>query len=78
MSVPPNSPGDGRLQRSHVVPATMPVLHSRADRLTRVHTLLERNMSDEEVLYLGTVNRCRVLDEASCVGDSTIRKSAGG
>ena len=34
----------------------MPIPHDRADRLTRVHALPERSMSDE-VLYLGTVKR---------------------
>lgn len=45
----------------------MLVLHSRANRLTRMHAPLERNMFDDEVLYLGTVNRRRALDEASAL-----------
>ena len=34
----------------------MPTLYDRADRLTPVHPLPERSVSDE-VLYLGTVKR---------------------
>jgi len=36
----PASPRDGHLQNSHFIPATMPVLHARADPLTRVYALI--------------------------------------
>jgi len=44
----------------------------------RHHAPLQNGVPDDEIVYLGTVNKRRALDEASCVGNSTIQSTTGG